>query len=182
MLATIVMCTILSACQNTNAATKQTAEYSSNDHHIQIHSHDNQRYYRIDGKEFTYDELSSDQKRKITKLEKELEQFEINIELDSEQMERWAEEMEQVADKMEIKVQKLEDAMSDAELDFGSLEEFSEKMTRFSRNMNIEMTALEEQMKKVEHNMPKFDQQNISELEAKAKKLETLLIEIAETM
>lgn len=192
MAATIIMCAILSACQSTNASAKRLSENSlerhhiSDHHNIRIQDRNGQRLYAVDGKEFTYDQLSDEQKEKINQLEEKLSKLEIALELDSERMEKWSEKMEVVAERMEQEAEKLEDVMEALEFDLDTksidVEHISTSLNEASRHMEVKMGELEEKMRDMEINIPAIDEIKISEIEVHAEKLEKLLIEISENM
>jgi len=114
MFASIIMCALLSACQSSKAETSAISDYSAKNHNIQINEKDHKRWYRVNGKSFTFDQLSKSQKVKVVALEKTLDRLETGLEM--------------------------------------------------------------------EKHMSKIDQNKISEIEQHAKKLEMLLLEIAETI
>lgn len=196
MAATIVMCALLSVCQSTNASTKHVSEvseissdleqrsYISDNHHIHIHGNHENRVYYVDGKEFSYKQLSDDQRKQIDKIHAKMAKLEDSLDLESNRMEEWGDKMEKVADKMEVEAEKMEDAMNSIEFDghSHSMKEFSEKMEKASRNLEVKMRELEKQMHAMELKMPAIDQQNISDIEEQTEKLEELLIEISDSI
>ena len=196
MAATIVMCALLSVCQSTNASNKRISKVSeistdsssythiSDNHHIHIHGNRDNRVYYVDGKEFTYEQLSDTQKKQINALHAKIGRLEDALDIESDRMEEWGEKMEKVAEKMEIEAEKMEDAMDSLEFDghSHSMQEFSEKMEKVSQNLEVKMLELEEQMHAMEIHMPEIDQQKISEIEEQARKLEKLLIEISDSI
>lgn len=195
MAATILMCAILSACHTTNASTDRVSQISgnasdrhhvSNHHNIRIREHDGHRLYTVDGKEFTYDQLSDEQKEKINQIEEKLSKLETALELDSQRMEKWSQKMEIVAERMEREAERFEDVVEDLEFDMDSksidVEHISKSLNEASRQLEVKMLKLEEKMHEMEIKIPAIDELKISEIELQAEKLETLLIEIAKNM
>ncbi len=193
MTATIIMCALLSACQNTNPSSKHLSEISSvpsndtpisDNHHVHIHGDRDNRVYFVDGKEFTVDQLSEEQKKQINAIHQKMNQLEGAFEVDSDRMEEWGKKIEQVAEELEIEAEKLEGAMNSLEFDghTHSMDEFSEKMEKASQNLEVKMQALEKQMHAMEIKMPKIDQKTMSEIEEQTNKLEKLLIEVADSI
>jgi len=188
MAATILMCAILSACQSTNASTDKISKISGNasdrhhisDHHnIRIREHNGQRLYSVNGKEFTYEQLSDEQKEKINQIDEKLSKLETALEFDSKRMEKWSQKMEREAERFEDVVEDLEFDMDAKSID---VEHISKSLNEASRHMEIKMRDLEEKMHEMEIKMPAIDELKISEIEVQAEKMETALIEIAKTM
>lgn len=191
--ATIIMCALVNACQNIKAAdtsetisdtqvTEYSSQHNTNKHQIHIRSNNNEHYYQVDGKRFSHAQLTNEQKEKVNRFEKKLDKLEVALELDSERIEQWSEKMEQIAEEMELEAEFFEDALGDLEFESLRSKEFSSKMSELSFKLETKMSELEEKMRDMEMQMPKINQQKISEIEAQSEELKMLLIEISKSI
>ncbi len=185
MLATLTMCIILSACQSTKASTEYVDDspsgFFTDEHQIRIKHESGQRSYEVDDKRFSFDQLSDEQKERITKLEEKFDKLEGFAELDGERMEAWGEKMEAVGEQMELQAEKFEAIVGDFEFEENArgLEEYSRKIAKASQNLEAKMQILEKKMKSIQLEMPKVDHQMMDQLESDAEKMGQLLIQIA---
>ena len=181
MASTLVMCIILSACQNT-AAANQNDFSNIKSKSIQINHSGEKRVYHVDGKRFTFKQLSTEQQQSIRKIEKQLKSLENIIEIDGEKIEKWGAKMEIVAERMEEEALKFEQNLKHLEFDQNKIESLSVELSKISSALEENMSVLSDKMKELEQKMPQIDQDKISQIEVQAQKLKTLLLEIAETI
>jgi len=183
MSAAFVMSVLLSACK-TSHASNQSSDFYSDTESITIHRNHGQAIYHVNGKSFTYEQLSDSQKKDILKMEKNLEKLEMAIEIDSKAMEKWAEKMELVAEKMEDEVEQLEDVLENIEFDVHSFKpsDITKKIEITTKKMGSKMKILEAKLKAMEFNMPRIDSAKIKAIEKQAEKYKDLLIEISKTI
>lgn len=181
MFATLLMCGALSACQHSKASGNQQ-EYSSHSENrvVTIRNDDGKRIYVVNDKSFTFDQLSPEQQQKILKLETSINSLEAEIEEGTKGMEEFSEKMERVAEKMEREAEKLEQKIESIEFDSDGLAEMSEKLAEASRVLEEKMSKLEKEMRDIEVKMPEINQEAIRNIEIKARKYESLLVEIAD--
>ena len=172
MLATLVMCVILSVSQDSNATSKH--------HQISVVHEGDEQIYHVDGKTFTFDQLSEKDKRKLRKLEKKLQAMEISLENDTERMEKWGEKMERAAEVIEREAEKLEASLE--RLNISDIENLSAKLEAAGRVLEQKMEVLEDKLNLIEVQVPNIDQTLFENLEEQARELESLLVKIAETI
>jgi uncharacterized protein YxjI len=191
MIATIIMCVLLSVCQSSNASnyhsqSTRSNSFSSNGHHIHIKNNNGQRTFEVDGKTFSFEQLSEKQKKQINKVEEKLNNLEISIEIESDEMEQWSNKMEVVAEKMQF-----EEIMHDFEVEEGiedskkfsqEMNRLSSELTKASQNLEIQMRTFEKKMHVLQADMPKINQQKLTSIENQSKKYEELLIEISDSL
>jgi uncharacterized lipoprotein YehR (DUF1307 family) len=192
MLASLIMCVILSACQSSKASPKYIETLSSTDHSSSLlqsgnhqirilHDSENKNYI-VNGKRFSFQQLSSEQKKRILELEAKLDKLEQSLTIDEERLETWSEKMELIAEQMEQEAEEFEDTFDDFDFEQGSreLEQVSLKIAKASRNLEDKMRQLEKSMRALQVEMPQINQQAISQLEVVAENMERILVEIAE--
>lgn len=192
MSATFMMCAILSACQSSNAS---NYHYSNTDssNHIHVQNHNGLRSYEVNGKKFSFSQLSDEQKKKIKHIETQLNQLETAIEFESDEMEKWGDKMEAVAEKIELEAEQFENIMQDFEIDFQDdfengesftqeMRLLSKKLTEASKILEVKMKKFETKMHSMQIDMPKIDQQKIADIKFQVRQYETLLVKIAETI
>ena len=185
MLASLAMCIILATSKTIQAdvvKTNTVSHYSNNDHHIIITGDTDQRLYIVDGKKFTFDELSDENKEKINNIENALNNLAIIMDIKSDEFDQWSEKMEVISEKMveqsEVFIENMDDF--DLDIDHEKMSEFSKKLDSARIKMEVNMKNLEKQMKLIETEMPKIDQSKINKLENLSYQYEGLLLKIAE--
>jgi len=188
LFASMIMCAILSACQSSKASTKyvndSSAGFFSDNPQIRIQNDSGSRNYTVGSKRFSFKQLSHEQKKRINELEQKLSGLEHFVEIDSQRMEHWGEKMEAVAEQMELEAEAFEEVIGEIEFeeDSQTLERYSLKIAKASKNLEEKMQRFEKHMSAIQIEMPKLDHKKIMQLEAEAKKMERLLIEIAKDM
>ncbi len=183
MLASLIMCIILANSKNIHAdGLKNTSvsHYSNDNHIITIRGNTGERIYIVDGKKFTFAELSDEDKKRIKDVEIKLNALEKTIDFQSDELELWSEKMEAVSEKMEEEAEKFEEMFEDFDIDYDELDVVSQKLEKARSKIELKMQKLEKQMELLEIKMRQIDQDKLNALEDIAYQYETILIDIAD--
>ena len=169
MVASLAMCVILSVSHDAKASSKHA--------NISINYKGDESIYHVDGKRFTFNELSPDDQKRVVKLEKQLAALEKTLDKKTHHIEKFSEKMEKVAEALERQARHFETAIEEA--DINDLEDASEKLGKASQMLERKMRVLEKQLRNMEFDMPEIDHAILDDIETQAHKLEELLVDIA---
>lgn len=182
---------------NHSRAIQHNSEHHSEKHRISIIGNDEDRFYVVDGKRFSNSQLSEKQKSQLAALNEKLSRLETSLEFDEARMEAWSEKMESMVEQIEIEAEKIEAVFEGFEFDdfeinlddakSNNFDHIRKNMSAFSKEMELasqslaaKMKHLETNIEKIEIDIPRIDDNIIKQIEIEAKKMETLLVEIAQ--
>ncbi|MCW8879161.1 MAG: hypothetical protein OQK04_17345 [Kangiellaceae bacterium] len=143
------------------------------------------RTYVVNGKRFTWSDLTTEQRETISKLEKEIENAERNLMVSERQLEAIEKILEVKADKLEEVTEKLEEIeklrMTES-ISVAELEKFALKKEKQALEIAEVMREKEVEMREFEEKIRQLDIIDTTEIDEVAERLDALLVEIAGTI
>ncbi len=152
---------------------------------------ENSRHFEVNGKHFSWNDLSEEQKQKIRILEKEMDAAELAFEASESHLEAMAEELEARADQLAISSEALiefddvvvfEPNETNDNISVEDLEAIAAQMEKNARQIRQAMRSKAVEMREIEEKLRHLDSVDTSKIDRAARKMEMALIEIAETV
>lgn len=156
-----------------------------NDDNIIIeHLHNKQETrYQVNGKTFTWSDLTKEQQATLRPIEEKLKLLEDSIIINTDAFEQAVITLEEKAREMELEVRKLEEVTLEIEKNTVNLDDIARWSQALSEK--IDHSLLDEKAKEMaalEQLVPEIDEEKLKELEDYTQEYETLIIEISKSI
>ena len=145
----------------------------------------NSRTYVVNGKRFSWGDLTNEQKETIAKLEQDVEKVEEYVEISErrlEEMERILEEKADKLDQVTEKLETIEQLRASEGNSVAELEKVALQMEQQALSIAQAVQAKEVEMRELEEKLHQLDLIDMTQLDEASEKLDALLIEIAESI
>jgi len=141
-----------------------------------------QAQYRVNGKTFTWQDLTKRQQSQILVAEKPLKEVEALLDLKEEELNLAVEEVEAKSEEIEEIAELIEDAIHDVDYEDMSIAEVKEqkaKLKKVLKKHDLAMKVKQLELEKLEDKLPKIDKQLLKDVKHKAQIYEQTLVEVA---
>ncbi|MCO4798577.1 MAG: hypothetical protein KC484_05160 [Colwelliaceae bacterium] len=159
--------------------------HSDNDISISISDDHNEKIYRVNNKQFSWHDLTAEQKSKVTLIEDKIKKVERSFNVQEKQLSIFAKQLEEKAQIIEDEVNKLEQVsvkFDKENINLNDLNHLANELAKLS-SVNEKLLRIKElEIHEIEKKMEAVDLSLIGEIEIHAKELEQVLIEIAQTI
>ncbi len=171
----------LSISSNASTVTMTDNEQST---YISVSGKNENKVYRVNGKAFTWNDLTDEQKARLGKLEEKIAKAEKTIQIDEEKLEKIEALLEVKEEALEEQAAKLEEAaerIASVTLESKPMKEAMKELEEKALVLEKQAMAFEKEAQLLEKEYSLVELEEIEKVEAVARELEKLLIEIAAT-